>query len=285
MFNYILYRIGQFIVLYIPLKFAYKVAVFFSDVHYFFARKDRLAVTENLKAIFPEKSEQEISSIRIRMFRNFAKYLADFFRFSLLDREYINKNVRLVDMDNFDKALAKGKGVIVLTAHIGNWELGGAVIALLNYPFWVVVLEHKNKNVNNFFNHQRESKGVKFIPVGITVKRCLTVLKQNGMVALAGDRDFGDTGVTVKFLGKSVLLPRGPAAFSLKTGSPIVPGFMVRDENDKFFLKIEEPIEFKPSGNDQKDLLALIELYKVVIEKYIRQYPDQWYMFRRFFVS
>jgi KDO2-lipid IV(A) lauroyltransferase len=285
MFNYILYRIGQFIVLYIPLKFAYKVAVFFSDVHYFFARKDRLAVTENLKAIFPEKSEQEIGSIRIRMFRNFAKYLADFFRFSLLDREYINKNVRLVDMDNFDKALAKRKGVIVLTAHIGNWELGGAVIALLNYPFWVVVLEHKNKNVNNFFNHQRESKGVKFIPVGITVKRCLTVLKQNGMVALAGDRDFGDTGVTVKFLGKSVLLPRGPAAFSLKTGSPIVPGFMVRDENDKFFLKIEEPIEFKPSGNDQKDLLALIELYKVVIEKYIRQYPDQWYMFRRFFIS
>lgn len=284
MFNYILYRIGQFIALNIPLKWAYKVGIFFSDVHYFFSRKDRLTVTQNLKAIFPEKSEREIGLLRIETFRNFAKYLVDFFRFSLLDKESVEKNIRLVGIDNFDKALAKGKGAIVLTAHLGNWELGGAVIALLGYPFWVVVLEHKNKNVNDFFNYQRQSKKVKVITVGKTIKRCLTVLKQNEMVALVGDRDFSDTGVAVNFLGKTALLPRGPAAFSLKTGSPIVPGFMIRDKDDKFTLRIEQAIEFKPTGNEEKDLIGLIESYKVVIEKYIRDYPDQWYMFRRFFL-
>ena len=284
MFNYILYRIGQFIALAVPLNIGYKIAIFFSDVHSIFADKDRKAVTENLKAIFPEKSDQEISAIRIRMFRNFAKYLVDFFRFSLLDEEYIKQNIRLEGMDNFNAALQEKKGVIVLTAHIGNWELGGVVVGLLGYPFWIVALEHKSKKVNDFFNHQREIKGVKVIPVGKAVRRCLTILKQNEMVALAGDRDFSDTGVEVNFLGKPSLLPRGPAAFYLKTGAPIVPGFMVRDENDKFILKIEKAIDFKSSADENNNMLIIIETYKAIIEKYIRQYPDQWYMFRRFFI-
>jgi len=81
MFNYILYRIGQFIALHVPIKIGYKIAIFISDLRYLVARQDRIAVGENLRAIFPEKSEQEIRRIRRRAFRNFAKYLVDFFRF------------------------------------------------------------------------------------------------------------------------------------------------------------------------------------------------------------
>jgi len=77
-FNYILYRIGQFIALHLPLNLAYRIAIIISDLHYIFAYKDRKAVGENLKAIFPKKSDGEICSIRIRVFRNFAKYLVDF---------------------------------------------------------------------------------------------------------------------------------------------------------------------------------------------------------------
>jgi lauroyl/myristoyl acyltransferase len=285
MYNYILYRIGQFIALNVPLKFGYMLAVFFSDLHYIFADKDRKAVKENLQAIFPEKSDREIRRIRIRMFRNFAKYLVDFFRFQKLDKEYIKKNIRIENIDYFDEAYAKGKGVIVLTAHLGNWELGGVVVSLSGYPFWVVALPHKDKRVNIFFNSQRESKGIKVIPLGKAVRTCLNVLKENRLLALAGDRDFTEKGIVLDFFGKPAFFPEGPAAFSLKTGSIIVPGFMLRNKDDSFTLTIEKPIEFNPTGAKNKDLRELMERYIAIFEDYIRRYPDQWYMFRRFWIS
>lgn len=290
MFNYILYRIGKFIALRMPLKIGYKLAVLISDIRYIFAVSDRKAVTENLKAIFPEKSEQEIRNIRKQMFRNFAKYLVDFFRFSKLDTEFINKNIKIENIHYFDEALSKGKGVIVLTAHLGNWELGGVVIARLGYPFWVVALPHKNKKVDGFFNHQRESKGIHVMPMGKAARQCLNLLKENKMIALAGDRDFSEKGIIVDFFGKNSLLPLGPAAFSIKTQSIIVPGFMLRNPDDTFTLKIEKPIEVSAPqdtnwlSNKNNSLLEIINSYKIILEDYIRRYPEQWYMFRRFWL-
>jgi len=285
MFNYILYRIGQFIALSMPLKIGYKLAIFFSDLRYVFAYKDRHAVTANLKAIFPEKSDKEIAEIRIWMFRNFAKYLVDFFRFQNLDKEYIQKNIKTENLHYFDDALAKGKGVIVLTAHLGNWELGGVVIAQSGYPFWAVVLPHKHKQVNKFFNDQRESKGIGVIHLGKAARQSLHILKENKALALVGDRDFTETGLVLDFFGKPTFFPEGPAVLALKTGAAIVPGFMFRNKDDTFTLSIEPPIEFIPTGNKEQDEIAIISKYKIIFEDYIRRFPDQWYMFIKFWIQ
>ncbi|MDD2689834.1 MAG: lysophospholipid acyltransferase family protein [Candidatus Omnitrophica bacterium] len=285
MFNYIVYRIGQFITLYLPLNVAYKIAIFFSDLHYIFANKDRRRIKENLNTIFPKKSSREIRRLRIRMVRNFAKYVVDFFRCEKLDKEYIAKYIKIENMHYFDQALSRGKGVIVLTAHLGNWELGGVVLALLDYPLWVVARPHKDKLVDNFFNFQRQRKGVNVIPLGKAVRASLNLLKENKMVALAGDRDFTEKGIIMDFFGKPTILPEGPAALALKTGASIVPGFMLRNENDEFTLRIEKPLEFSPTGDKKKDLSEIILRYKNIFEDYIRKYPDQWYMFRRFWIE
>jgi KDO2-lipid IV(A) lauroyltransferase len=219
------------------------------------------------------------------MFRNFAKYLVDFFRFSKLDTEYIKRNIKIENMRYVDEALAKGKGVIALSAHIGNWELGGVVIALLGYPFWAVALPHKHKAVNNFFNSQRESKGMMVIPLGKAVRQCLNLLKENKVVALAGDRDFTEKGLVLDFFGKPAFFPEGPAAFALKTGAVIVPAFMVRNKDDSFTLKVEKPLEFNPTDDKDKDLIESIKRYKSIFEDYIRRYPEQWYMFRKFWIQ
>lgn len=285
MLNYILYRIGQFIALATPLRLSYWIAVFVSDLHYMFARQDRLAVTNNLKVIFPEKSEKEIARIRIKVFRNFAKYLVDFFRFSKIDKEYIKKNIKIDNIAYINEALSCGKGVIVLSAHIGNWELGGVVVALSGYPIWVVALTHKQKKVNDFFNAQRKSKNVSVIPVGRAVRQCLNVLNENKLIALVGDRDFSQRGAVIDFFGKPTILPEGPAAISLKTQAVIVPGFMFRNDDDTFTLRFEKPVEFTPTLDKQKDIKALMLQYKTIIEDYIRQFPDQWYMFKKFWVD
>ncbi|MBI4972429.1 MAG: lysophospholipid acyltransferase family protein [Candidatus Omnitrophica bacterium] len=285
MLNYFLYRLGQFIALHLPLKLGYKIAVFVSNLHYLLVDKDRERVAANLKSIFPEKTRDQIAKIRITMFRNFAKYLVDFFRFEKLDKEYIRKNIKIENLHYLDEALSKGRGVITLSAHLGNWELGGVVVALLGYPFWAVVLPHKYKKVDNFFNQQRESKGVKVIPLPRAVRTSLGILKENKIVALVGDRDFKERGMVLDFLGRPTILPIGPAAFSLRTGAIIVPVFMLRNGDDSFTLSFEKPIEFIGTGNNEKDKIELINRYKVIIEDYIRRFPDQWYMFRRFWVQ
>jgi len=281
----LLYRLGQFIALNLPLRLAYKVAVTLSDLRYLFAFADRQSVDANLKTIFPEKSETEILHIKRLMFRNFAKYLVDFFRYEIIDEEYIKNNIRLENFGNFQAALNKGKGVVILTAHLGNWELGGVVIAVMGIPFWVVALPHKNKQVDRFFNAQRAMKKIKIIPLGKAVRQCLDVLRANEAVALVGDRDFSDRGMILDFFGKPTHFPEGPAAFALKTGALIVPGFMLRNPDDTFTLKIEKPLEFSVTGNKERDTKEIITKYVAIFEDYIRRYPDQWYIFRKFWID
>jgi len=282
MFNYIVYRIGQFLALHLPLKIAYKIALFVSDLHYLFSPKDRRITEENLRAIFPGKSNREIHRIRIRIFRNFAKYLVDFFRFSKLDGEYIKENIGVENRNYIDEVLSRGKGAIMVSAHLGNWELGAVVIALLGYPFWAVALPHKYKKVDNFFNSQRENKGVRVIPLGKAVRQSLNILRENQILALVGDRDFTEKGLVLDFFGKPTIFPQGPAALSLKTGATIIPAFMVRNENDSFTLRFEKPLTFTSTGDRNNDLIELTTRFKHIFEDYIQKYPEQWYVFRRF---
>ena len=285
MFNYYTYRFGQFLALALPLRLVYFLAASLAQGYYFFAFRDRRFVKANLRIIFPEKSNPQLRKISRMVFQNFAKYLVDFFRFEKLNRQYIDKNIKLENLHYFDQALAKGKGVVVLTAHLGNWELGGVVLAQLGYPFWAVALPHKNKQVNDFFDAQRNSKGVKVIAMGKAVRSCITEIRNNHMVALVGDRDFSEKGIIIDFFGRPTHFPEGPAALSLMTGASIVPGFMLRNPDDSFTLRIEKPIEFISTGNKTKDLADLIGVYKNIIQDYIRRYPEQWYVFRRFWVK
>ncbi len=282
MVNYCLYRLGQLIALALPLKLGYRLAVLISDLHYFWALADRRAVTGNLRAIFPDKSAECIERIQVSMFRNFAKYLVDFFRFEKIDRDYIKKYVTVENRKYLDQARLEGKPAILLTAHLGNWELGGVVVSLSGYPLYAVALPHKDRRVNSFFNAQRERCGLNVIPIADAVKQSLQVLKKGQMLALVGDRNFKENGRLTSFFGKKAYFPEGPAMFSLRTQALIIPGFMVRNQDDTFTLRFEAPLSVRNSGNTDIDAGFIIEQYKEIFENYIRKYPDQWYMFRRF---
>lgn len=285
MFNYLLYLAGQGLATALPIEAAYNFAAFISDLRCLFAWRDCRIVENNLRAIFPEKSKNEIRAIRKEVFRNFARYLVGFLRSDKLDREYIRRNVEIENQEYLDQARSKGKGVIILTAHLGNWELGGLVIALLGYPLLAVVLPHKSSKVNDFFNSKRESKGVGVIPLGRAVRQCLNYLRNNKMVALVGDRDFTRKGTIVDFFGRPAIFPDGPAAIALKTQALIVPAFMLMNKNGTFRFKIEKPIELTAGDGNKEGLAGLIRQYKGIFEDYIKKYPEQWYMFRRFWVE
>ncbi len=213
------------------------------------------------------------------VFKNFAKYLVDFFRFTKIDKAYIDRCIRMEGLEHIDAALARGKGAIMLSAHIGNWELGAAALSLSGYPISAVVLTHQNKKINDFFTRQRTGK-MRPIEIGASLKACYRTIKSNGLLALMGDRDFTKNGLRIEFFGKDTLIPKGPAVFAYREGAAILPTFLVREPDDSFRLFIDEPFYADRQQDEEKAIAALARQYLVSIESCIRKYPSQWYVFR-----
>lgn len=285
--KFICYKIGQFIINLLPLHLSYRFAMFVSDLQYLFSFRDRRAVRNNLKVILG--TDKNIEPLVRDVFRNFGKYLVDFFRMERnLTLEYIQKNVKVENIDRLKKALEHGKGGIVITAHLGNWELGGVMVSMLGYPLMAIALPHKERPVNDLFNHQRQSKGMSVVPTSIAVRKCIETLRNNKLIAIAADRDFSAHGEVMDFLGRKALIPKGAAVFSFKTGAPIIPCFCIRNPDYTFTLSLEEPIFPPYESNDmieEKILMDMMKQYVSIIEKRIRENPSQWLMFREFWVK
>lgn len=263
---------------------AYRIAVFVSDLQYHFSPRDRKAVTNNLKIILG--TNKDISRQVREVFRNFGRYLLEFFRMAkFLTPDYIKSNVRIRNIEYLDRVLKHGKGGVLLTAHIGNWELGGVVISMLGYPVVAIALPHKERPVNDLFNHQREARGIKIVQTNGSIRKCIEALHENKIVAILADRDFGFRGEIMDFLGRKTSIPQGPAIFCEKVGAPLIPAFLIRVEDDKFELIFEEPV-FPPSeGSEEEKVHTLMKQYTAIIERKVREYPTQWLMFREFWVK
>lgn len=283
MFFCFLYKFGYFVANILPLRGAYWLAERLSDMHCFLSKKDREAVVQNLSIVL-KKDARECRVMAQKVFRNFGLYMVDFFRMMRLDKDVIKERVRFEGLENIDSVLKKNKGAIILTCHIGNWEMGGVVMGILGYDIAAVVLTHIHKEINEFFIGQREKKGLKVISMGSVMKGCVSILLRKGILALASDRDFTNSGIQMDFFGVPTSMPKGPAALSLKTNSPIVPAFFLREDKYNYKFIFDKPIEIRdmPGFGHDEMVKEITKRSISVMEKYIRAYPDQWLVFRRF---
>jgi KDO2-lipid IV(A) lauroyltransferase len=284
MLQFLFYKIAQIVIHCVSRRQAYVFSRFLSDLHFEFSRKDRLAVIHNLEQITGH-GDDVLQKAR-QVFRNFGRYLVDFFLMHKVDERFVRERVVVTRRDLLSQALAKGRGGIILTAHIGNWEMGAAVISKLGYRMTVIALPHKDRVVNDLFNRQRQKHGVQVVPTNFAIRRCVEALRKNELIALLGDRDFGTFGEPMMFLGRKTLIPKGAAFFSLKTGAPIIPSFLLPLQDGRYELIFSEPF-FPPVGTarDNGAALELTERYAAVIEEQIRKDPAQWLMFREFGVE
>ncbi|MDD5436536.1 MAG: lysophospholipid acyltransferase family protein [Candidatus Omnitrophica bacterium] len=265
----------------LPLEASYRFASFLADLCYIIKHSDRRSVIRNLKTIVrPVPDERTLRRMARELYRNFAKYLVDFFRFSRIDEEYVKKFVKVEGRHNIDSALAKGKGAVLVSAHIGNWELGGSVISLIGYPMSAVVLTHRNKKIDEFFKKQRLVGKLTPIQIGASLKECYKVLRSNRLLGLLGDRDFTKNGLMLDFFGKKTLFPKGPSALSYRLGAALIPTLIVREPDDTFRLTFEEPIYADSAKSEGPGALELASKCAAIIEGYVRRYPTQWYIFK-----
>jgi len=265
-----------------PRKGAFRLGALISSCYCLLSAKERSAVRSNLKTLFPDYSNQKINRMTREVFINFSKYLVDFLRFSKIDKDYIDRYVEIEGTENLRAALKDGHGVIVLTAHLGSWELGAAILSEMGFKVSVVALDHRHRRVNEFFINQRRMKGVEGIPIGAGLRRCFTALRENRLLGLAGDRDYFDHGFKATFFGKEMIIPKGPAVFSRRCRSPIVPVFVIRNPDDTIKLVCYDPIRFKPTSDEQGDLLEITSSFLKILEENIRAHPTQWFIFWEF---
>lgn len=276
---YYFYIAGKALALLVPRQLAYCLASLLATCQYYLSKKDRAVVLDNLSPIVKdEKKRQECAK---KVFINFAYYLVDFFRYSKLNENFVKKYVRISGLHYLKEALDKKKGVITVTAHLGNYELAGAVTSLTGYKVNAVALSHKDKRINNFFNKQRAMVGVNVVSASVAIKKCFQLLKDGQLVAFLGDRVFSGSGVKAGMFEKETLLPRGPAFFALKTGAVIMPAFFVRENRNFYHLIFEKPIDTENFKTEE----SVIKEYGAVLERYIKKYPEQWYLFSPYWLK
>lgn len=280
--NYYLYRIGRFLAKILPIQVSSALVRCLCDIHFCFSKTDRQAVEHNLKIAF--KTDHVPKSYVRAVFRNFGKYLLEFFTLTkYLRPAFIESNVHVKNIEYLNEALQKGKGGIVISAHLGNWEMGGVVLPMLGFPLSVVALAHQDPRVNALFNAQREAFGAMVIQTDAAVRRVVEHLQQNRLVAILADRDFGNRGLIMDFFGHQTIIPKGAAFFSMKTGAPIVPVFVLRTGFDHFEINVYPPLEppHLPGGKiTDRAARDYIQQYLTIIEDEIRKNPSQWLLFR-----
>src|SRR5215831_14240102 len=183
------------------------------------------------------------------------------------------------------EARQQGKGVLLLTAHLGNWEVGSFMLAQVNMPIHVVLVPDIFPGVERARRKLHERADVVEIPVDRSFAPTLAVmraLESNGIVAMQGDRDFNNTGLAVPFFGRESYFPRGPLRVAMATGATVLPAFIVQMPDGRYRAVVEEPLEVTRSGDRDAALADNIRRYAAILERYVGDFPDQWYCFYPF---
>ena len=236
--QYASFRLASWLSEGLPTASAFGLAERLSDIRWQHSARDRAVVEANLSVITGSPPTEQASLTR-EVFRNFGRYLVEFFSVHRVP----SPDVQVEGYEHLLSAQRQRRGAILLTAHLGNWEVGGVLIRRMGFPVNVVALPHQNVQMDWLFNRQRERCGLNVIPLGTgAAHRSLECLRNGELLGLLGDRQFNDAGVVISLCGRQVVLPRGPATLSLRSQAPIVPTFLIREGAWKFRLCFEPPM-------------------------------------------
>ncbi len=247
---------------------------------YLLRRARRIGLNNLNLALGREKSEKEIKQICRESFKNIGKDMMETIRCLEYMDGYIKTHVRLEGKEYLDKALKQGKGVIALSAHIGNFPLMSARLAKEDYPLSVIARDSKNPKILKFMTSFRSALGigsVPFKPKMTCVTQSFKALKENRILMLQIDLNAPSTEVWVDFFGYLVPTFKGPIVYSLRTGAPILPMFITRNSDSLHKVIIHPPFEANTTGNIQQDITSNIAQLTKIIEAVIREHPEQWW--------
>src|SRR5882762_5271388 len=232
----------------------------------------------NLEMAFPEMPAKLRRRILRGEFVSLGRQLAEFCLFPSYTPENVGRVVIYDGFENFERARAKGKGVLFLTGHLGGWELSSFFHSLQGHPLQIVMRGLDNPYVDRLVQSYRTMHGNSVVDKDDFVRGLLGAMKKGETVGILMDTNMTPPqGVFVDFFGIPACTASGLARIAMRTDAAVVPGFTVWDSKlRKYILHFDPAVELIRTGDDQADIVANTAKFTKVIEAFIRKYPDQW---------
>lgn len=280
MWKYILFLIAIHTIGRLPLGVGYTAAEVAGRLGYRLFPGSRRNVINNLRHVMGKDTpEKKVRAAASMIFINIAKYYVDLVRMPHMDLDdFYRRRLRYFGLDEYLlPAVAAGKGVIVLGAHLGNPELAiqgtlprGVKVFALTEPL-------QPPRLHRLVDSLRSSKGHTFAPVGFAgVKRAIQTLRDGGVIALMGDRDIEGPKAILPFFGEETMMPTGPIEMALRTGATVIPCYCLRTKQGGIDAYLEQPLELERTGDMERDVLTNTQRFLALTERHLRQHPDQW---------
>ncbi|MCX5800958.1 MAG: lysophospholipid acyltransferase family protein [Candidatus Eisenbacteria bacterium] len=268
-----------------PARLGYFVARNLTAFHYYLFPSRRAAVLSNVRHVlanspsprFRVLTENQIARL---IFRSFNEFLFEFFKIPVLNRQRIERAFSFEGLQNLDSALSKGNGVIIASAHIGNWEMGGAALALLGYKLHVVAAIQFSSSLSEHVKDVKRRLNINVVSPEEGYRALFRALKDNEVVVLLVDGDVFANGLKLDFFSEPARISSGAAALALKTNAAIVSGYVKREGPLRFRMSVGEPILPVSTGNKAEDIEKLFRQVLSRVESYIEENLDQWCIFR-----
>ena len=269
----------------IPLQIGVMVVKSLAHVFYLFDKKQRKIAYENLRIAYGDGlSDFQMRQIIRSTYLHFALVWIDFVKLpQIVSTDNWQNYFEIEGLEFAHKAQEEGKGVIFVTGHVGNWEVLGYAFEFFFQPLNSIAKHLKNPFADRYLTRLREEGRQKIIFTENASRKIIRVLRDNKPLGILVDQNARENNIFVDFFGQKAATTRSVATIALKTGSPIIMGFLRRtDKKYRFKVTLSEPIQIERSGNLEKDILSLTQRYTTLIESRIREYPHEWlWMHRR----
>ncbi len=235
-------------------------------------------VRSQLTAVFPERSAAEIRELTGRVYAHLGDTVAETF---CTDPARLAARVTVdPGWETLDQAMSDGRGVLAVTAHLGNFELGGRILAA-RYPVLDVIKPMRNAVFDRYLKERREGHGISTVPMDAAGRRVLAHLRSGGLVTLLGDQDAGREGLRTNFLGLPASTWPGAARLAVRTGCRVVPVAILRTTSSDHVLHIGEPLDPAGMTTADEDIAELTARISAAVEKFIWERPEQWFWVHR----
>ena len=238
----------------------------------------------NLQLAFPQKTDADREEILRSVYRNLGYLLAEFCLMPRYTPEETSRFIRYEGLENYLNARDRGKGVLVLTGHLGAWELSSFYHSLMGYPMGMVIRRLDNPMVDQFVNRIRCLHGNRVVHKDDFARGLIASMRAGETVGILMDTNMTPPqGVFVPFFGIEACTASGMARIALKTGAAVLPGFLLWEQREKrYVLRFGQELELVHTGDSEVDAISNTALFTKVIERYVRDYPEQWlWMHRR----
>lgn len=269
----------RFLLKQLPPKTAFRAGELLGDLLYACLPSRRRIMLRNLETAFgTELSAKERVRLARACARHLGRNLAEFVLLPAQPRGWLDEVYDIVGRENLDAALARGKGVILGTGHLGNWELGGMRLVSAGYPLTVIARAMDDPGLESWVYRVRTQFGMNVVGRDDT-RQVLRRLRDNGVVGILSDLNTlpGPNAVQVQFFGTPVLCPKGSAKLAMKTGAAIVPAAFYRKPDGRHVCELKPMLRMDPAADEpEEEIRRLMQAITEHVEEAIRRHPEQW---------